>query len=167
MLADQGYDVWMGNFRGNVYSKEHVELDATQSNFWQFTWQQMYKYDLSAMIDKALQVTNQSYVYYVGHSQGTLTMFAKLATEPEFNAKVKKFFALAPVASVGHIRGLLQSLAASSYMYKSIEIANAMGLEAFTPDNEILKQTLVLLCGTGVPRVMCSNFVFMMTGPES
>ena len=52
----------------------------------------MKKYDTSAMVDKILEVTGQKSLYYVGHSQGTLTMFAKLASEPEFAPKASLCF---------------------------------------------------------------------------
>ena len=34
LLADSGYDVWMGNFRGNTYSKDHIDPDITKEDYW-------------------------------------------------------------------------------------------------------------------------------------
>ena len=37
LLSEAGYDVWMGNFRGNGYSRHHITLDPdTDREFWKF-----------------------------------------------------------------------------------------------------------------------------------
>jgi lysosomal acid lipase/cholesteryl ester hydrolase len=35
-LADDGYDVWLINFRGNFYSDQNKELNKTDGEFWNF-----------------------------------------------------------------------------------------------------------------------------------
>jgi pimeloyl-ACP methyl ester carboxylesterase len=35
-LVDDGYDVWLGNQRGNRYSREHNYLKYTDSEYWDF-----------------------------------------------------------------------------------------------------------------------------------
>lgn len=36
-LSDLGYDVWLGNTRGNIYSRKHAWLDIDTPEYWQFS----------------------------------------------------------------------------------------------------------------------------------
>ena len=67
--------------------------------------------DLPAMINYVIEVTNQTEIFYVGHSQGTVMGFAGFSVNQVLASHIKAFFALAPVAHAGHIKGLLRVLA--------------------------------------------------------
>ena len=67
-LAEAGYDVWLGNYRGNTYSRGHISLNAdTDSEFWQFTWDEMAKYDLPTMMNYVLEETGveKAWSFYI------------------------------------------------------------------------------------------------------
>lgn len=41
LLADAGYDVWLGNARGTEPSRQHLRVDAegtTQKEYWNFRY---------------------------------------------------------------------------------------------------------------------------------
>jgi hypothetical protein len=38
----------MGNSRGNKHSRDHTTLSPEKDPFWQFSWQNMSRYDLPA-----------------------------------------------------------------------------------------------------------------------
>ncbi|XP_059058794.1 lipase 3-like [Achroia grisella] len=70
LLADAGYDVWLGNARGNKHSRSHISLSPSCAEFWDFSWDEIGRYDLPAMIDYILNATKQDQLIYIGHSQG-------------------------------------------------------------------------------------------------
>ena len=67
-LADQGYDVWMGNNRGTEYSMGHKSLKVEDKAYWEWSWAQMGLYDTPANITKVKQETGVDKIYYLGYS---------------------------------------------------------------------------------------------------
>jgi lysosomal acid lipase/cholesteryl ester hydrolase len=75
-----GYDVWFGNVRGNIFSRNHTTLDLLNPKFWAFSWDEMAARDLPAMLTQELLLSGAGEVAYVGHSQGTTLGMAFLAS---------------------------------------------------------------------------------------
>jgi lysosomal acid lipase/cholesteryl ester hydrolase len=96
-LSKAGYDVWLGNTRGNKYSAKHIKLKQSQSRFWDFSFDQVALDDVPSTVDYILKTTNHSSLTYIGFSQGTAQAFAGLSFSQELNQKINLFVALAPV----------------------------------------------------------------------
>jgi len=169
IFADAGYDVWLGNFRGNKYGRKHLNLSPEKDKmaFWDFSWPEMAKYDLPAMINFILQKTGVPDLYYIGHSMGTLTAFVAFSQNKELGKKVKRFYALAPIMKVENIKGPI------SYVAKFVgTIDNTLwlaGMEEFMPPSWLMKQFGQYVCGTTemVGSYVCGSALFMIAGPSS
>lgn len=97
VLTEHGYDVWLGNNRGNKYSQNHIGKKAKSSNFWDFSIDDFARYDIPNSIDFILDHTKAEKLSYIGFSQGTAQAFAALSLHPELNDKIGVFVALAPI----------------------------------------------------------------------
>jgi hypothetical protein len=49
-LFDAGFDVWLCNNRGNKYSCKHVNLAPSSERFWNFSMDEMARYDIPAVV---------------------------------------------------------------------------------------------------------------------
>jgi len=114
-LASQGYDVWLGNNRGNKYSKKSTKFSPTSARFWNFSMDEFAFHDIPDTIDYILNTTSQPSLSYIGFSQGTAQAFATLSIHPGLNDKVNLFVALAPAMSpAGLSNGIVDSLVKAS-----------------------------------------------------
>ncbi|GMR45783.1 hypothetical protein PMAYCL1PPCAC_15978, partial [Pristionchus mayeri] len=108
ILADAGFDVFLLNHRGSTHSRKHVRLSPQDEEFWQFTLDEYANYDATAAVDKVLEVTGATSLFWIGHSQGTTVGFMMLADKPQYNQKVRALFQIAPAGTAHYTRGSIR-----------------------------------------------------------
>jgi len=157
MLSEKGYDVWLGNNRGDGQTTVNIHYNSTQSAYWQFTWDDMANYDLPAHINYVLNVTGVQSLSYMGHSEGTTQAFSGFVLHPDVAAKVNVFIAMAPVVFIGHCTSTLLDVMARLDLDNLI--ANLGDGEFYLPNalHKLLPETCKLdpkLCDNSLALVM-------------
>ncbi|KAK3782663.1 hypothetical protein RRG08_037667 [Elysia crispata] len=162
ILADNGFDVWMGNTRGNTYSRRHISLSPNNSKFWDWSIDEMAQYDMPAFIDFVLNKTGQPSLSLIGHSQGTMMNFALFSQRPDMEKKVRLFIALAPVAYVGHIVSPISYLS----LMNDEEIYSRFGNKLFLPNDILIKFLVDLFCTEVSTKWICDDILFLFVGVD-
>jgi len=159
ILADAGYDVWLGNSRGNVYSRQNTRLNPGQPQFWDWTWDEMAHFDVPTVVDYVLGQTKASKLSWIGHSRGTQMMFAALPNNVQLAKKLNIFIALAPVAFLGNVDSpLLHFLS----WFDTNDLLDELGIHEFLRAGTTLDEILPELC-TYFPRT-CDDLGYLLFG---
>lgn len=160
LLADSGYDVWLGNSRGNTWSRKHLKLSPKSSEYWAFGLDELAKYDLPATINFITEKTGQKQLYYVGHSQGTTIAFIAFSINPELAKRIKIFFALAPVITAKYSQNPMKKLTTLSR--KAVKVL--FGDKMFHPHTFLDQFIATKVCNRKLFHRACSNFLFSLAG---
>ena len=77
LLMKEGFDVWLGNSRGTVFSLKHRSKNPNdeKSGYFDFTMEENVKYDLPATIQYIKSKTGKQKMSYIAHSQGSTIFF--------------------------------------------------------------------------------------------
>eukprot|EP00742_Colponemidia_sp_Colp-10_P004165 GILJ01004444.1.p1 GENE.GILJ01004444.1~~GILJ01004444.1.p1 ORF type:complete len:441 (-),score=64.35 GILJ01004444.1:81-1370(-) len=157
ILADKGYDVWLLNNRGNKYSLGHKTLTSNKRAFWQFTFDEMAQYDVKANIDYIRARTGFDKVSYIGHSQGTIQMFAALSLDPSLEDKLVSFVGLGPLISLHQERNWMLRALANVHID---ELVRWFGIESFLIPNSLSSKILPGFCAllSGLCELVIDSF---------
>lgn len=164
LLADAGYDVWLGNARGSKYARRHVTKHPAQKDFWQYSNDEIALHDLPTMIDYVLKTSNQEKLYYIGHSQGTTAFFALASSRPEYNNKIIMMYALSPMVYMSNARSPLLRMIAPTSRF-SQKLHEQLGHGQFKPSSELVNTLGGSMCENEIGcKNVCSNVNFVMSG---
>uniref|UniRef100_A0A8B9M7N4 AB hydrolase-1 domain-containing protein n=1 Tax=Accipiter nisus TaxID=211598 RepID=A0A8B9M7N4_9AVES len=132
----------MGNSRGNTLSLKHKTLKPCQKEFWQYSFDEIGKYDIPAELYFVMNKTGQKDVYYVGHSEAATAGFIAFSTYPELAQRVKVFFAMGPVATATHATSPLVTF---TRLPPSL-LRLLLGCKGTLHQNELLKGPFTRIC---------------------
>jgi len=164
LLADRGYDVWMGNYRGNTYSRGHTNSSLPPGEYWDFSWDQMGQYDLPAMLQHMMKVTRQDEFYYIGHSMGTLTYYVACNYHNWIANATKLMVGYGGHTVVSHMWSpLFRTL--SYYVGDLSWLIDHLGLHQFMPSSWLRSWLASEVCDEAMTSAaVCQSMMFLICG---
>lgn len=159
LLADSGFDVWVGNVRGTRWSHGHVSLSKGSKEFWDWSWDELAGSDLPAMLELVCNTT-RSQVYYVGHSQGTLMALAAF-TQPRVTQMIAAAALLSPIAFLSNITSPFAHAAAHMHLDQFIK---NMHVHQLNLRSEFAVEIVDRVCSS--EEVNCGDLLTSITGPN-
>ncbi|KAK9503557.1 hypothetical protein O3M35_010090 [Rhynocoris fuscipes] len=165
-LADAGYDVWLGDRRGNWYSRAHVQYKPTSKEFWDFSFHESAIYDLPVFIDGIIHRTKYSKVIFFGHSMSGTEFFVLMSVRPEYNDKIKIGIQFAPVAIAVPIKELKSPIWATVFSISDIiyRTLNYEGKYELAPRDAKLVETFRKCCAPSNFQEACFTFFGLSFG---
>ncbi|XP_070383697.1 gastric triacylglycerol lipase-like [Dermacentor albipictus] len=82
----------------------HTTLSKDDPQYWNFSFDEIGRYDVAAGVDHVLNATGAERLTLVGLSQGVTSILVLLSTRPEYNDKVDLVVAYGPVANLSHVK---------------------------------------------------------------
>lgn len=151
----------MGNVRGSRFSMRHRSIDPQSREFWQFSFHEIGFYDLPAMIQYILGVTQKPGLFYVGHNQGATALLVLLSTRTDFNSKVYHAHFMAPIAYMDYPHPMLAFQAGENL--RSSRIFGNYNFHSLTDLTKLIIQTY---CPEKGPKSLafCTDLWFFLFG---
>ncbi|KAJ8646132.1 hypothetical protein MRB53_007880 [Persea americana] len=142
ILADSGFDVWIGNTRGTQYSLNHQYLDPKKKAYWAWSWDELVEHELPAIVGFVHSQTGQK-IHYVGHSLGTLVALASFS-EGRLVDVLKSAALLCPIAYLSHMTTPIGQVAAKAFIGEIM--SSLLGIPEFNPKTPVVADILTGLC---------------------
>ena len=120
-LAEAGYDVWLGNFRGTKYGRSHKNLDPdTDLEFWRFSLHELGVKDIAAMITSILRISGRPKMSFIGHSMGTTSFLILSSYRPHLVKSVDLAILMAPVVKPHNMSNFICYVAPLQRLAKTV-----------------------------------------------
>jgi pimeloyl-ACP methyl ester carboxylesterase len=153
ILAEDGYEVFLGNSRGSKYATGITTHRPHSAKYWEWSWDDMAKFDMSAQVDAILKRTNHKSLKMVCHSQGcTQSLVALAEGYGKLTTQISHLAALAPVTGLEHQTSLLLQ---GMSLLPATSIIKLLGDDDFLPDSKLLNHLLPGICGRWRSPLVC------------
>ncbi|KAM2060421.1 hypothetical protein ACFX1T_045616 [Malus domestica] len=157
LLADNGYEVWIGNTRGTKYSLGHTSLSPDDPAYWEWSWDELVAYDLPATFQYVCDQTRQK-IHYIGHSLGTLVVLAAISKDLQLK-NLRTAVLLSPIAYADQMPSPLARAVAENFIAEALYNAD---LRQFNLKRKAAVEVLKAVCRK--PGVDCTHWLTAFTG---